>query len=33
MADAIIPMGDATHIIIRPLSADELPKEDMGAFR
>ena len=32
LTDAIIPMGDATHIIIRPLSADELPKEDMEAF-
>ena len=32
LTDAVIPMGDATHIIIRPLSADELPKEDMEAF-
>lgn len=32
MAETVIPVGDATHILIRPLSADELSKEDMEAF-
>ena len=32
LTDTIIPMGNATQIIIRPLSTDELPKEDMEAF-
>ena len=32
LTDVIIPMGDTIQIMIRPLSADELSREDMEAF-
>ena len=32
LSDVIIPMGNMAQIIIRPLSADELTREDMEAF-